>query len=369
MARRIVLSALLLGAVPLAGCASTVREMRQYSHETDAERVQRRAGALPVEQEVRNRKRARRDRRAAVNEVAALPMLNGAPAAGRIYRGSLPAPTVTAPQAAAASAPGETVPAGMQYLYASGEAAAASLQAYLALSDWILGKTTARQIGQPIASAVLSPGASPAAPRYLPCGDKPLAVVLDIDETSLLNLGYEDSVREREGYDAARWDAWERTGASAVAAVPGALEAKAVAGAVGVTFVFNSNRAAANAAQTVAALDGAGLGPAVHGDTLWLQGDAGGGSGKDARRAAIAKKYCVIALVGDQLGDFSDAFNVAGTTPASRRALASGKALKTVWGHGWFILPNPVYGTALKGGRDDIFPADKRWTYETQGAK
>jgi predicted secreted acid phosphatase len=141
-----------------------------------------------------------------------------------------------------------------------------------------------------------------------------------------------------------------------------------VAGAVGVTFVYNSNRSAANAAQTAAALERAGLGPAVPGDTLWLQGDAGGGSGKDARREAIARKYCVIALVGDQLGDFSDAFNAAGSTPAQRRALAGAKALKTVWGHGWFILPNPVYGSALKGARDDVFPADKRWTPE-QGAK
>jgi hypothetical protein len=26
------------------------------------------------------------------------------------------------------------------------------------------------------------------------------------------------------------------------------------------------------------------------------------------------------------------------------------------------MLPNPVYGTGLKGGVDDIFPPDARWT-------
>ena len=31
------------------------------------------------------------------------------------------------------------------------------------------------------------------------------------------------------------------------------------------------------------------------------------------------------------------------------------------WGAGWFVLPNPVYGSSLKGGFDDVFPADKRW--------
>ncbi len=128
------------------------------------------------------------------------------------------------------------------------------------------------------------------------------------------------------------------------------------------TLVFNSNRMAANAAQTEAALTGAGLGPVEHLRNLWLQGDAGVGSAKDARRTAIAAKYCVIAMAGDQLGDFSDLFNIKGLDPMARRTLAQGRAVKTLWGHGWFILPNPVYGSGLKGDLDTVFPRDKRWT-------
>ncbi|VVT03624.1 5'-nucleotidase, lipoprotein e(P4) family [Sphingomonas sp. EC-HK361] len=305
------------------------------------------------------RKPTREERRAA----AALPALGGTAQPGQIYRGNLPPPSGVAAAPAPASARGPSVPAGMQYLYGSGEATAASLQAYLALNDWMVAKATARRIGDKVDSVVLAPGATLASPRFLPCGDKPLAVVLDVDETSLLNLGYEaDDSQRGTGYDAQRWDAWEKTGGNAVAAVPGVLEAKAVADSVGVTFVYNSNRAAANAGQTAATLTRAGLGPAAHGSTLWLQGDVGGGSGKDARRAAIADKYCVIAMVGDQLGDFSDLFNAPGEGPQARRAFAASKALKTIWGHGWFVLPNPVYGTALKGGLDDVFPADKRWS-------
>jgi hypothetical protein len=30
-------------------------------------------------------------------------------------------------------------------------------------------------------------------------------------------------------------------------------------------------------------------------------------------------------------------------------------------GRVWFVLPNPVYGTAIKGNFDEVFPADKRW--------
>jgi hypothetical protein len=33
------------------------------------------------------------------------------------------------------------------------------------------------------------------------------------------------------------------------------------------------------------------------------------------------------------------------------------------------VLPNPVYGTALKGGLDDVFPADKRWSPPASGEK
>ena len=87
--------------------------------------------------------------------------------------------------------------------------------------------------------------------------------------------------------------------------------------------IFNSNRLAANAAQTAAAIEGAGLGPARHGETLYLQGDVAPGSAKDPRRAAISARYCVVAMAGDQLGDFSDLFNArtlsrAGSPPLRR---------------------------------------------------
>jgi 5'-nucleotidase (lipoprotein e(P4) family) len=266
------------------------------------------------------------------------------------------------PTPAAAPAPAGITP-GMQFLYGSGEGAALSVQAYRGLIDMMIARSSDRAVGLKVWSAVLTPDATLAAPKFESCDDKPLAVVLDVDETSLLNLGYEADEAQRSGsYDPARWDRWEKTGVHAVAATPGIIEAAKIAKTSGVTMVYNSNRLATNVAETAAALDGAGLGPVAHLKNLWLQGDAGTGPGKDARRHAIAAKYCVIAMVGDQLGDFSDLFNTPAMTPAARRAAIDGEALRTIWGHGWFILPNPVYGSALKGGLDDAFPADKRWT-------
>lgn len=234
----------------------------------------------------------------------------------------------------------------MQYLYGSGEAAALSRQAYAGLTDYVRAQARTAPV------SVIE--GAPA------CQGKPRAIVLDADETVLLNLGYEyaDALSAR-GYDPARWERWERTGARAVSAVPGAPDALAAIRAMGVTVVFNSNRSAATAAYSRQAIEGAGLGPAVHGQTLFLKGDAGGGSGKDARRALIASRYCVIAMVGDQLGDFSDRFV---GTPAARRAAVQAAGTAERWGRGWFVLPNPVYGTGLAGSFDEVFPADRRWT-------
>jgi len=253
--------------------------------------------------------------------------------------------------------PAPTVPPGMQYLFGSGEGSAISLQAWRGLTGYVAQQVRRR----PINSVVLAMDATLAAPRFVPCGRKPFAAVFDVDETVLLNLGYEyHDAANPQPFDDARWDAWEKTGIGQVAAVPGAFQGLTALRKLGVTVVFNTNRSAANAVQTAAAIDGAGLGPAVHGETLFLMGDDATGSKKDSRRAVIAAKYCVIALGGDQLGDFSDLFN-AGLTPAPRRATTLAAPIAAKWGAGWFVLPNPVYGAGLKGGFDDIFPADKRW--------
>lgn len=263
-------------------------------------------------------------------------------------------------QPAAAGAP---VPPTMQFLYGSGEAAALSIQAYFQMANFVIAKASDRAIGHEVSSVVMAPGSTLDDPKFMPCGDKPLAVVLDIDETSLLNLGFEADQTSRGGaYDQHRWEDWERTGANAVTPVPGVLDALKAARISHVTVIFNSNRMAANADATAAALDKAGLGPAVHGDTLWLQGDAGTGGGKDARRWAISAKYCVIAMAGDQLGDFSDLFNTTDMAFPARRASVGAPHISVLWGEGWFMLPNPVYGTALKGVFDEVFPFDKRWT-------
>jgi 5'-nucleotidase (lipoprotein e(P4) family) len=273
---------------------------------------------------------------------------------------------VAALAATAAQAQEPRVPSGMQWLYGSGEGAATNIQAYHAFRDYVVAAARHR----PRDSVVLADGATLAAPRFLPCGRRPLAVVLDADETVLQNLGYEydDASHPGRPYDQERWNRWERTGANAVAPIPGAVTALRAIRRAGVTVIFNSNRLAAAAAENEAALNGAGLGPARHGSTLWLQGDAAPGSAKDPRRAAISAHYCVIAMAGDQLGDFSDLFNARGLSVPDRRRAAAAGPLAALWGNGWFVLSNPVYGSGLRGTIDEVFPADRRWADPQEGS-
>ncbi|MEO5494749.1 MAG: HAD family acid phosphatase [Sphingomonas sp.] len=336
---------LLIGAVPMSGCVAVAAFPA--------------AGAAIIKKTQNNKRKAEGKKREAAKAAT--------PASGAVVLTGLkelpPPDGTTVPTDATGPSTAGKVPPGMQYLYGSGEAVALSYQAYLGVIDTIIAKSSDRAVGQSVFSVVLAPGATLDAPKFETCDKKPLAVVLDVDETALLNLGYEADDSQRGGpYDQSRWERWEKTGAGAVVATPGMIELARVSAASGVTLVFNSNRMAANAAQTEAALTGAGLGPVEHLRNLWLQGDAGTGSAKDARRTAIAAKYCVIAMAGDQLGDFSDLFNIKGLDPMARRTLAQGRAVKMLWGHGWFILPNPVYGSGLKGDLDTVFPRDKRWT-------
>lgn len=252
----------------------------------------------------------------------------------------------------------------VRWLYGSGEAAGASIQAFRALSDYAI--TNARQRSVPQSVPMGLPGASGGVGQP-PCQEddriKPLAVVFDVDETLLLNLGAEyQKIMSGGSFDPELWDEWERSGSPGAAPVPGAVTALRALREAGITPVFNTNREAANAEQTEAAIAAIGLGPAVHGQTLFLRGDDATGSRKDTRRAKIAESYCVIALAGDNLGDFADVFNEPALGVQERRRLAGRGQFATLWGNGWFLLPNPVYGASIRGTLGEVFPPEARWT-------
>jgi 5'-nucleotidase (lipoprotein e(P4) family) len=271
-------------------------------------------------------------------------------------------PTVVATAPVAPSTVAVTAPPianGDQWLYGSAEASVATRQAYKALTDYAVA--TAEHRSQ--SSVILAPGSSPigtAPTSFVACGVKPLAAVFDADETLIWNVPPRRASLLLNGgkFDPVLWSAWERTGAGRAVPVPGAVAALAALRAAGITPIVNSNRSASTAAGSAATLKAAGLGDFVHGQTLFLMGDDQYKGSKDERRARIAARYCVIAMAGDQLGDFSNAFNDPNLPPAERRAAATTGPAAALWGRGWFLLPNASYGPWEKLKFGDVYGTD-----------
>lgn len=280
----------------------------------------------------------------------------------------------------------QPVPMEYQYLYGSGEAAAQSIATFRQLTDYAHAEAARRKRGASLQQAVLTNGSDLEAPRFAPCGKKPLAVVFDIDETLLLNIGFERwlglGLRPANVSVGKAWDQWEETGVEQVAPVPGAVAALRRLRTDGITVVFNSNRSTAHVDGTIKTLAFAHLAQADQarpGVTLFTDptpASALDHAKKDSRRAKIAQRYCVIAMAGDQLGDFSDLFNapkMMATSPSSnppalpgRRKLTQSEAVERMWGHGWFVLPNSTYGTQVNShaSEETVFPdRSMDWSY------
>ena len=272
------------------------------------------------------------------------------------------APIAAAP--AAATGEDQSAPDTMRWLYGSGEAAGASIQTWRQLADYTIAVSRRRSAPRSVPLGLPDAAGGIGTPSCVAEDGtaKPFAAVFDVDETVLLNTGYEYwQALTGKGFDPAEWKQWADEGAGIAPPVPGAVTGLRRLREAGITVIFNTNRNSDTAAGTVAALQAAGAGPAVHLETLYLRGDDAMGSRKDGRRAVIAESYCVIAMAGDNLGDFADVFNADESAIAARRAMVARGTYAQLWGNGWFLMPNPVYGGWQHGSVGEVFPPATRW--------
>lgn len=170
----------------------------------------------------------------------------------------------------------------------------------------------------------------------------PPAVILDVDETVLDNSPYQAWLtREGKRFEPSTWSAWVE--AAAADAVPGALAFTKAAHARGVTVFYLSNRDASGEAATRENLRRLGfpLRDPAEVDVVLLQNERPEWtSAKGTRRAAVAERYRVVMLVGDNLGDFTDAYK---GSVADRAAVTD--AHEAWWGSRWIMIANPMYGS------------------------
>ncbi len=181
-------------------------------------------------------------------------------------------------------------------------------------------------------------------------GTKPPAVILDLDETVLDNAGYQAYLTVGGlSHSQERWQRWQRENVDKVGLVPGAKNFIEGIEKAGVRAVFITNRSAALREQTVEVL--LRLGVATRSELsdpragkLFMREDT---RDKENRRRAVTAQYDVLALIGDNLNDFSDDF-YARSTGAPNEVKAKVEEHAQQWGTRWFVLPNPIYGYWLR---------------------
>lgn len=185
---------------------------------------------------------------------------------------------------------------------------------------------------------------------------KPLAIVLDADETVVDNtklMG--ESIANGNGrFDAPWWRQAVHQGKSQ--AMPGAAEFLNEVHKQGVEIFYVSNRyAPVNYDATVQNFKELGF-PSVDKDhVLLFEKD----SDKQPRFDAITKKYNVILYMGDNAGDFP--IGTKGKTLAERNAIIDEH--KEDFGTTFVVFPNPAYGSwvsALAKGYQNLSPEEQK---------
>jgi len=181
---------------------------------------------------------------------------------------------------------------------------------------------------------------------------KPPAVVLDIDETVLDNSAYHARALLSPSDAIPTWAEWIDR-AEAVP-VPGALEFLRYAAAKGVAIYYVTNRTVREKPPTLVNLRKHDFPMADVEHVVERTAEAS----KEPRRAAIAAKYDILLLLGDNLNDFAE-FNAL---PLQERN-AMAERFREEFGGRFIVFPNPINGdweSALYVGKAKPTDAERR---------
>ncbi len=176
---------------------------------------------------------------------------------------------------------------------------------------------------------------------------RPLAVIVDIDETVLDNSPYQiTAVKNGKTFDPKDWKTW--TDKASAKASPGARDFLLAARDGGCEVFYITNRDQSERASTLKNLQDVGFPNADDLHLLLMDGT----SDKTARRAQVASTHAVLLLVGDQLRDFDERFKDRSVNNGKNVVDAMADSLSQYF----ILLPNPMYGTyrdAIQGKGTD----------------
>lgn len=167
----------------------------------------------------------------------------------------------------------------------------------------------------------------------------PPCVIVDVDETMLDNSIFQlELIQSDTQYTPEVWNAFVQRRSSP--SIVGAVDFVDACRASGVKVFFVTNREAIVESATRDNLIAQGLMSESDPDRILSKNEQPNwSSDKTSRRRAVAQKYRVLLLIGDDLNDFVSAKNLTIGQRQQRFA-----ANKSNWGKAWFVIPNPNYG-------------------------
>ncbi|GER74213.1 5'-nucleotidase, lipoprotein e(P4) family [Weizmannia acidilactici] len=163
---------------------------------------------------------------------------------------------------------------------------------------------------------------------------KKRAIVLDLDETVLDNGPYLTYMVEKGISFGDGWGDWVKK--EEAKPLPGALSFLKYADQKGIDIYYISNRSEKYLAATLKNLKKEGIPQAVPSHVL-LRKET---DSKETRRQTVEKNHELIALFGDNLGDFAKAFDGKGNKARNQEAVR----FRSEFGNKFIVFPNPVYG-------------------------
>lgn len=164
----------------------------------------------------------------------------------------------------------------------------------------------------------------------------PRAIVVDIDETVLDNSPAQAyGIKHGKGFNLPDWYAWGDM--KKAKAIPGAVDFLNYAVSKGVKIFYISNRDEVQKAATIENLKTAGFND-ISAENVLLRTKE---SGKDARRATAAEKHRIVMLMGDNLDDFTSAFERKSIVDR----FAETEKAREEFGRKFIVLPNAMYGS------------------------
>jgi 5'-nucleotidase (lipoprotein e(P4) family) len=167
---------------------------------------------------------------------------------------------------------------------------------------------------------------------------RPRAIIVDIDETILDNSPSNAYMAKNNlPFNVKDWYAWGEM--RKAKPVPGAVDFLNYAVSKGVKIFFISNRDEVQKQATIDNLKSVGFND-VSADNVQLR-QIVTVSTKEPRRTAVADKYRIVLLMGDNLDDFSDMFEAK--SMADR--FAAVEKNRDLFGNRFIVLPNAMYGT------------------------